>query len=414
MSIKARRKNLRMHNLDSSDIQGNHSLMIRAAQQEALAPSSPTIGTVHDAICLFAFKIRDDAPNVPPIQPIKRHVPAGGDEAEKAARAGKWRIAAHALIGEYSSDSLGPSGMEHAAHCLPNPFEQDPISKSDYVRLAKRYPIYVGGYLAANGRDPISSNDLFVGMIQPGTALRVRDNDVQGGMHGTILQQLDTGDVETQFRSGDLRGLFDGSEGALGSSADYGPVTDQYQALDTTFWELANVIDVSQPWSALDAAESLVGPNGERGYVTNVQSVSPVPELAVGWNVVQRWTGLNLGSGPSADDDSVDVGRSAGHTYLAHKAEAGTVTVVQSSKTTGYRNQNLEWGGTVASGDVTGYSVMVSPIALSSDAGMSLLGTTEFAAWVSDNKLPCCTFVACFLQEASEPGRVDFNTAATT
>jgi len=216
MSIKARRKNLRMYNLDEGDLQGNYSLMVRAAQQEALAPSSPTIGVTHDAICLFAFKIRDNAPNVPPIQPIKRHIPAGGDEAEKTARSGKWRIAVHALIGEYDSDAIGPSGMEHAAHCLPNPFDQKSISKADYVRLAKRFPIYVGGYLDENGRDLVSANEQSMGFISPGTALRVRDNDVQGGMYGTVLDQLDTGKVQTQFVQGDLKSLFDGSEGGAG------------------------------------------------------------------------------------------------------------------------------------------------------------------------------------------------------
>ena len=210
-SIKARRKNLRMYNLDSDDIQGNYALMMRAAQQEALAPSSPTIGAVHDAICLFSFKIRDNHPNVPPIQPIKRHYHPDGARTERAARSGKWRVAAHVLIGEYSSDSVGPSGMDHSAHCLPNPFEQRTISKKEYIRMAKRFPIYVGGYLNAEGNDTVG-NGLSPGFIGPGSALRVRDNDVQGGMHGTILEHIDTAHVKTQFVDGDLRGLFNGAE----------------------------------------------------------------------------------------------------------------------------------------------------------------------------------------------------------
>jgi len=413
MSIKARRKNLRMYNLDEDDLQGSYSLMVRAAQQEALAPSNPTIGAVNDAICLVSFRIRDNAPNVPPIQPIARHSATGGEEAEKSARSGKWRLAVHALVGSVNAEDVETYGLEHPSHCIPNIFKRRNLTKAKYLREARRFPIYVGGYVDESGADEVSVDDMLSGHVKAGTALRVRDNDVQGGMYGTILQRLDTGDVETQFIESDLRSMFDGSEGPLGEAGGLDPVTEQYRDQDPEWWELANIIDSSQPFSANDAAETLAGSNGDRRYVPNVQEASPVPELSVGWNVIQRWSRLNLGSGPTADDDSVDPGKSTGHTYLAHLDEAGTVTVVQSSKSLGYRNQILEWGGTVASGDVTGYAVMVSPIALSSDAGMSLLGMTSFAAWVSDNKLPCCTFVACFLREAIAPGLVSFDDAAT-
>ena len=57
MSVRARRKNLRQYELSSGELQGNPELLVRAAQTEALAPSSPTVGVVQNAIVLLAFKI---------------------------------------------------------------------------------------------------------------------------------------------------------------------------------------------------------------------------------------------------------------------------------------------------------------------------------------------------------------------
>ena len=215
MSIKARRKNLRMYNLDSDEIQGNYALMLRAAQQEAIAPSNPSIGVVQAAVCLFSFKIKDSNPNVPPLQAIASDTPANSESARKAERAGKYRIACHAMIADLDGGSITKSGLDHSSHCLPNPFTSGrSISKNDYFRLAKKFPIYVGGYVDAAGGAAEASVEV-PGKIGPGTGLVVMDNDVQGGMYGTIIEQLETGLTATQFVDGPLRDLFNGAEGSV-------------------------------------------------------------------------------------------------------------------------------------------------------------------------------------------------------
>lgn len=215
MSIKARRKNLRMYNLDSDEIQGNYGLMIRAAQQEALAPSSPTIGADQTAICLLQFRIKASNPNVPPLQPARRDGEPAGEKARKAEEAGKYRIACHAMIVDNDVASIGQSGLEHSSHCLPSPFAKSRITKNDYILLARRYPIYVGKYI-----DPATGQEVGDGPaaihLEPGMSIRVRDNDVQGGMYGTITEILDTERVITQLPDGTIRALFNGGEGGLG------------------------------------------------------------------------------------------------------------------------------------------------------------------------------------------------------
>ena len=207
MSIKARRKNLRMYNLDEGDIQGNPELLIRAGQQEAIAPSNPSIGNVQTAICLFPFKIRDSSPNVPPMQPIMRDAAHGATSARRVERAEKWRLACHAMIVDLDADAQGQvSGLEHSSHCIPDPFSVTGISKTDFIIQARRYPIYVGGYINPDTNQPDDSM-AFPEPLRPGTAIVVRDNDVQGGMHGTIMSILETPNTDTQFRAGPIREL---------------------------------------------------------------------------------------------------------------------------------------------------------------------------------------------------------------
>lgn len=135
------------------------------------------------------------------------------------------------------------------------------------------------------------------------------------------------------------------------------PSVDAYASQDRVWWELANVWDPSQPWSALEAARALWG-GPEMRYASLVGKDQPAPALRFGWNVVQRWKQLDEGESPSPDDDSVVVGVSTGHTYLAYRFDH-EVTIYQSSTSRGYRCDQGTWEGTAG---LDGYAVAVQPI----------------------------------------------------
>ena len=82
----------------------------------------------------------------------------------------------------------------------------------------------------------------------------------------------------------------------------------------------------------------------------------PAPALTPDcWHVIQRARDLDPGESPGPEDDSYAEG-SAGHTYLAHLAADGTVTIVQSSVDRGYRVSTGTWAGTAG---LDGYDVAV-------------------------------------------------------
>ena len=186
MSIRARRKNLRMYNIDASDVQGSPEYLLIAAQQEALAPSSPTIGMIQDAVCLMVFKIPDDSPNVPEVLPITRNNPGTNAEeaknASKVEKSSKFRIAIHAMILSHDSSDVTQASLDHSSHCLPNILEMSNLTAEEYLHLAKKYPIYVGDYEDRAG--------VTMANIRRGSAVRVRDNDVQGGVYGSIMERV--------------------------------------------------------------------------------------------------------------------------------------------------------------------------------------------------------------------------------
>jgi hypothetical protein len=306
MSIKARRKNLRMYSLDDGNLQGNPRLMIRAAIQEAKAPSNPTIGVVQSAICLLAFRIRASSPNVPPMQPIKRDTASGATDARQSEEAGKWRIACHAMIADLDAGSLVRSGLDHSSHCLPSPFAKVGMKKNDYILLARRFPIYVGGYCDETG---MNSEDGTPSILSPGDALRVVDNDVQGGMYGTIIEQLDAGMVKMQFRDSELRDLFGGGEGGAGGPGgpavyDEGFDPDEYvypgswytwRKVTPTTTGLNNTPDASAQANLVKLVKEIFEPLDNAGIQFTISSAyrSPVVNEAVGGaEDSQHMTGL--------------------------------------------------------------------------------------------------------------------------
>jgi hypothetical protein len=404
-------QNLRRENHDADSIQGNPGLLIKASIKETSAPSSNTVGIPFEGTCLFSFIIPDTAPNIPQSVPIARHNAKDASDPERSYRDGLYRIACYGMPRTNESSTTLRGSREDTP--LPDPLLAK--TREEYFTISKLYPVYVGEYIDAGSNTPEGTN-LPGSNILPGQPLMLVDNDVQGGVYGSILMKipLPDGMPRMQFAPSEIRALFTGGEGGVITSGpldDY--VLEQYRLQDPNFWILANVIDSSQPWSALDAAQSVLGasaPFGESEIVPSVSEDSPVPELLPGWNVVQRWAKLKLGSNVTdANDDSVD-SSSKGHTYLVHKSETGTVTVVQSSKTRGYRQNVSSWGGTNAGGvDATGYSVGVQSLSLANQEGFDVI-TGEFKSWASSSNLPCCTFVAAFLREASNPGVVSFET----
>lgn len=125
-----------------------------------------------------------------------------------------------------------------------------------------------------------------------------------------------------------------------------------YRAAAPHWWSRANVYDPQRPWSAITAVQQRLG--GEHIYAEEVGPVS-APALALGWNTIQRWRHLQDGE-PGPQDDVVGPS-SSGHTYLAHLAADGQLTVVQSSVAAGLRiDTGGEWQGTAG---LDGYAVMV-------------------------------------------------------
>jgi len=402
-----------MYNLDSDEIQGNYALMLRAAQQEALSPSSPTIGAGQTAICLLQFRIKASNPNVPPLQPIKRDGDSAGAAARNAVESGKYRIACHALIIDSDAGSIGQSGLEHSSHCLPSPFAKSSITKNDYILLARRFPIYVGDYIEPSGQtagDGVSKIQL-----EPGMSIRVWDNDVQGGVYGTITEVLDTERAITQLPDGTIRALFNGGEGGLdGSSGDlHDPVLEQYRILrNPEDWPRSQISeDPPRPWSSLDVAEEMHGPGQRRVSQGPVSDEIPPPELEEGWSLVQRWRNLIQGDSNDYTDDILgnDI---RGHSYVVFK-EGAKVTVYESAQSYGFRTPTIVWEDI---GDRhRGYTVAVQSMPGKSCNGCAppdfakVIGSGKFRTWVDGARLPCVTFTACFLLETWNPDVVDLD-----
>ena len=211
MSVRARRKNLRQYELSSGDLQGSPELLVRAAQVEALAPSSPTIGVIQDAIVLLVFKIPATAPNVPEMLPVAIDAGSPTEESKKARRfekSGKFRVACHAIIHSPETSDVSDAQLEHSSHCMPNPLDIPNITAEQYYFWSKKYPIYVGDFIEDNSEEVGGQ-----GRITRGSAIRVRDNDVQGGVYGNIMEVLNTPFEMPTFGSGPINGMFsDGSE----------------------------------------------------------------------------------------------------------------------------------------------------------------------------------------------------------
>jgi hypothetical protein len=179
------------------------------------------------------------------------------------------------------------------------------------------------------------------------------------------------------------------------------PTVAAYEQLNPGYFAPANVRDVNQPWSALDAAKSLVG-GGARIYQDVVNTENPAPDLPQGWSVIQRWKNISLGDPGNPDDDTVPSSGASGHTYLAFKDSSGSVTIYESSTSNGWRvSPNKDWKS-----DVNNYGIGIQPINITDEQVSNLLGPTMFQAWVEGTPLPCCTMVACFLLEIKNPGIV--------
>jgi hypothetical protein len=124
---------------------------------------------------------------------------------------------------------------------------------------------------------------------------------------------------------------------------------------DRVWWAASQVQDRSAPWSSAYAASRLLNGRVELAPAIGRMNDTP-PPLTVGrWHVIQRWRGLDGGASAGPEDDCVVPGAS-GHTYLAHLAADGTVTIVQSSVDRGYRVSTGTWTGTAG---LDGYDVAV-------------------------------------------------------
>jgi hypothetical protein len=189
----SRRKNLRLHNIDAED---DSRLLVRTANREAIAPSTSTVGKEFDAICLFGFAIKDSAVNVPPIGIREMHPGAGASskEAMELLNQSRYRIACHAMPIDPGEDSDQPLAS-HSTGFLKNPF-REAKSKEEFLLWSTKFPIYVGDYADSGpGSD--------VGPL-PGTHLRVRDNSVQGGTYGSIIDIYNSkyNQISSQFVAG--------------------------------------------------------------------------------------------------------------------------------------------------------------------------------------------------------------------
>ena len=138
---------------------------------------------------------------------------------------------------------------------------------------------------------------------------------------------------------------------------------DGYARLHRAFWSAVNVWDATRPWSGLLALQDVHG--GDLEYVRQVGTDAPAPPLTVGpWSAVQRWHGLDLG-GPGLQDDQVDDDEDHGHLYLARLHADGTVEIVQSSRSRGFRHtRGGSWVGT-AGLDGFAVGVLTFPAAVS-------------------------------------------------
>jgi len=124
----------------------------------------------------------------------------------------------------------------------------------------------------------------------------------------------------------------------------------RYAAFESDWWKAANVYDPEEPWSALEASQSMFG--GVIAYEEEVDDQAP-PLTPGRWHIVQRWRRLDLGD-DGMEDDRVEQGAS-GHTYLAYADKEGKgVTIIQSSIAKGYRVNKGIWEGNAG---LKGYSV---------------------------------------------------------
>ena len=304
--------------------------------------------------------------------------------------------------------------MEHSSHCLPSPFAKSSITKNDYILLARRFPIYVGDYIEPSGQtagDGVSHVHL-----EPGMSIRVWDNDVQGGMYGTITKVLDTERVITQLPDGTIRALFNGGEGGLdGSSGEAGdlhnPVLEQYRNLrNPEDWPRSQISESPpQPWSALDVAAEMHGPGSRRISLGPVSDEVPPPELEEGWSLVQRWRGIIQGDSSDYNDDILG-SNIRGHSYVVFK-EGSKVTAYESAQSYGFRTPIIVWEDIDHMARHRYYTVSVQsmPGQSSSPDFAKAIAPGKFRTWVTAAKLPCITFTACFLLETWNPGAVDFD-----
>ena len=94
---------------------------------------------------------------------------------------------------------------------------------------------------------------------------------------------------------------------------------NSWRALAPDIFAAINIENHSDLWSGAPAMQALLG--GSYEIVPSVGSVNPPPELTPGrWHFVQRWCG------------------GSGHAYLVYANPDGTVRILQSSKTEGFRD----------------------------------------------------------------------------
>ena len=194
-----RRQNLRLHNIDAED---DARLLVRTAHREAIAPSTTTKGQEFDAICLIPFAIKDGAVNVPPIGIREMHPGAGVSSAEamEELNRSRYRIACHAMPIDPSSDTDSPF-EQHSTGFLKNPYLEAATArtaeeaKEIFFLWAAKYPIYVGDF---------AEEGLGTATLPKGTHLIVRDNSVQGGTYGTIIDIKNSkyNLIDSQFSTG--------------------------------------------------------------------------------------------------------------------------------------------------------------------------------------------------------------------
>ena len=273
--------------------------------------------------------------------------------------------------------------------------------QQEYIKRILRFPSFQISSVANK------TNKSLLEECQEGSVVNIRFTDSNRRL-GYVTELITEGNWSEAIKNSGVGGAAAAHNAGNGVYTEPDPTVAAYAQLNPGYFGPANIRDLNQPWSSLDAAKSLVG-GGARIYQDVVNTENPAPDLPQGWSVIQRWKNISLGEPGNPNDDTVPSSGASGHTYLAFKDSSGSVTIYESSTSKGWRvSPNKDWKR-----DVKNYGIGIQPINITSDQVNNLLGPTLFQSWVEGTPLPCCTMVACFLLEIKNPGVVSLGETPT-